>query len=121
MASRNELNRYLAALMGWSNFENAGNALLGSPPWWAGNSRGQAQVPDWEGSWLHAGPLMTTHHCVPILTYDKLYGNVVEAFTPPAHRRIAVFVSDFATLDDAYRAAIIKAVALKLDTGSRAA
>lgn len=115
MAQRNELNEHLATLMGWSNFERAGQALLGTPPWFAGNSRGQAQVPDWERDWRHTGVLMTTHHCVPMLSHDARLGDAVEVFTPASMVRVAVVVSNFPTVDDAYRAAIIAAVIQKLE------
>lgn len=55
-----ELNKRLAALLGWTNFAEAGGALLGRPPGGSSNSRDQAAVPDWCGSWVECGPLMTS-------------------------------------------------------------
>lgn len=115
MEQRNDLNRKLASLLGWTHFEAAGGALLGSPPWWAGNSRGQAQVPDWEADWRHAGVLMSTHHCVLMLSRDAKIGDAVEAFTPASNVRVAVAVAKYRSIDDAYRAAIIHAVIQKLE------
>lgn len=116
MGQRNDLNRKLASLLGWTHFEAAGGALLGSPPWWAGNSRGQAQVPDWEGDWRHAGALMAEHHCVPMVNYDLVHGDVVVTLNPGLRQPVAVVAAEFRTIEDAYRVSIIKAVIQKLES-----
>lgn len=54
-------NRRLALLLGWSDITDVGNALLGMPPWGIPNARGQAQVPNWAGSWKEAGPLVSKY------------------------------------------------------------
>ena len=116
MQQRNELNRKLASLLGWTHFEAAGGALLGSPPWWAGNSRGQAQVPDWEGDWRPAGALMAKYHCSLRLRRCPQRGDVIASEIFPLILPLAAVVSQHNCLDAAYRVAIIVAVIAKLES-----
>jgi hypothetical protein len=52
-----KVNRQLAELLGWQNVVDVGGMLLGRPPEGAPDSRDQAPVPNWAGSWAEAGPL----------------------------------------------------------------
>lgn len=58
---RNDLNKRLATLLGWTNIKDLGTALLGKPTWVCDNSRDQVQIPDWEGKWEHCGPLISKY------------------------------------------------------------
>ena len=58
---RHYWNKTLALLLGWTNIEEMGGALLATPPNGLPNSRGQALVPDWTGSWEHCGNLMSQY------------------------------------------------------------
>lgn len=56
-----QANRHLAELRGWRNITEAGGTLLGTPPTGAGNSRGQAAVPNWCGDWAQCAPLLAEY------------------------------------------------------------
>ena len=56
-----ELNRRLAALLGWTEIVNVGGAWLGRPPGGSQKSRDQAKVPNWCGDWVACGPLLSQH------------------------------------------------------------
>jgi len=58
-------NKTLAQLLGWTNIEEMGGALLGLPPPGKPHSRGQAMVPDWANSWEHCGKLMSEYKVIP--------------------------------------------------------
>lgn len=113
--ARTELNRQLATLLGWTRIEQAGQSLVGTPPWWAGNSRGQAAVPDWEQDWVACGALMATYHCYPYAV--QLPGRLLlnangpgRLYSPPED------AARYRSPEHAARAAVIKAVIRHLST-----
>lgn len=111
--SRSPLNRQLAELLGWTNIEPAGFSLMGTPPWWAGNSRGQAMVPDWEGSWSACGPLMVRHNCYPSDDCDDDRFLHVEFSEHPGGEKnygVIVRITEYASRDEAARVAVVLAV-----------
>lgn len=110
---RAALNRKLAELLGWTDIQAAGFSLMGTPPWWAGNSRGQAMVPDWEGSWSACGPLMVRHGCYPSDDWDDVDEVHVEFSENPGGEKyygVIEAIADYSTKDEAVRAAIVSAV-----------
>lgn len=119
---RGALNRQLALLLGWTTIESAGTALLGTPPWWAGNSRGQAAIPDWEADWSACGPLMVKYGCYPFAVTVRGGGvvNVAcelgrwEKWPGRAPGAVLIRIDDYASEDGAVRAAVIQAVIERL-------
>lgn len=120
---RGVLNRRLAELLGWKRIESAGVSLLGTPPWWAGNSRGQAAIPDWERSWEACGALMVRHGCFPEVDADfpsEAYSVDFEAGAGSGRwSTVSVLIAHYASADDAARAAVISGVIAKLEASKR--
>lgn len=101
-------NWRLATLLGWTSIVSAGGGvLLGTPPGGAPSSRGQAQVPDWCGSWDACGPLMVEHACFPklgLLERGVVY--VIRNDVPVG----SLAVADFPSKDHAVRTAIVYSI-----------
>lgn len=115
---RAALNRKLAELLGWTDIQAAGFSLMGTPPWWAGNSRGQAMVPDWEGSWAACGPLMVRHGCYPSDDWDDTASIHVEYASFPGGEKysgVDVDVRDYGSKDEAARAAVVLAAIAQME------
>jgi hypothetical protein len=116
---RTVLNRQLAELLGWTLIEQAGQSLIGTPPWWAGNSRGQAGIPDWEADWSVCAPLMVKYQCYPF--HACFFGQPIftvrsaTGHTGPT-RRVYVPADEYPGLEHAARAAIMQAVIVVLAT-----
>lgn len=102
-----DLNRRLAAALGWTNIVDVGNALLGMPPWGTPEARGQARLPNWAGSWKDCGPLLAEHMIGT--------GHTTEAVRAALMTGVATVISAGAGRDAALREVIVLAVAAKLE------
>jgi hypothetical protein len=105
-----ELNKRLAELLGWQNIFDAGGTLIGRPPGGAENSRDQAAVPDWAGSWAAAGPLIAAHQIDVLHNVGSVHGS----WGWGQFVRLAVSPDD-GNRDAATRLALTRAVADKLE------
>lgn len=105
-----ELNKRLAALLGWTNINHVGGALIGTPPAGEPQCRNEAKVPDWAGDWRYCGPLIAEHHMqieAPVFCVEAkaIHGPWVEASMEDISR------------DECTRRAIALAVIARLEAG----
>jgi hypothetical protein len=56
--AKQDYNKELATLLGWTEIVELGGSLLGRPIDGAPASRGQAKIPDWAGNWADCGKLI---------------------------------------------------------------
>ncbi|NRR28875.1 hypothetical protein HSX11_01630 [Oxalobacteraceae bacterium] len=110
-------NWRLATLLGWTEIFSVGaGALLGTPPGGAPDSRGQAAVPDWCGSWDACGPLMVKHACFPKLSLlERGLVYVLRNGVPVGSLAIA----DFPSRDHAVRTAIVYSIIGRLNARTK--
>lgn len=107
-----EAQKRLAELRGWTNIEDAGGALVGTPPDGAHASRGQAMVPQWCSDWNACGPLMVEYGCYPSEEPDALFG-VPRIWVDAAS--YSAPIADHPSRDVAVMHSIVLAVTAKID------
>lgn len=97
-------NRRLASILGWTNIVDAGDALLGSPPWGIPSARGQAAIPDWAGDW---------NACMALAMKYRIGFEPME--TGVAACGVVEFYADHPCEAATARFAVVKAVTLRLE------